>query len=189
MQAYKQEQTQPAEQMMEEESAGEESSITRDENGTYHWTYEMELLHNHSFLSFLLKLILIPSAIVFAVILVYSLQSGVPFSNILMAYGILLAVLAVVAIIIWFVHVLTAMAMDNSYHLKYEMNEEGIAFVQGSEYSVSVFRTVRTVRIDRTNHQIFLNSWFLYNMICCDEKDFDFVAEYITSRCVNAFIH
>ncbi len=172
----------------EEESEAELSSIVKDENGTYHWTYEMELLHNHAFLLLLMRMILIPCAIVFVLILAFSYRSGASLKNILMAYAMLVAVLAGVVVIIWLAYMLTVWMFDNRYILHFEMNDREVALVQGETRSVSEFRSVRTVRIDRENHQIFLNTWFLYNMIGCDEKDFDFVAEYIVSRCRNAWI-
>lgn len=190
MHAYKEEQK-TAPSLTEEfpaEEESEETSIEKDENGTYRWTYEMELLHNHAFLLFLMRLILVPSAVVFVVILAFSFKNGTKFKTVLMAYGILVAVLAGVVVIIWFAHLFTARIFDNRFILHYEMNDKEIALVQGEERSVSEFRTVRTVRIDRENRQILLNSWFLYNMICCEEKDFDFVADYIVSRCRKAWI-
>ena len=47
---------------------------------------------------------------------------------------------------------------------------------------------MKTVRLEPENGYIALNSWFLYNMIYCEEEDFEFVANYITQRCVNAKI-
>ena len=169
-------------------SEAEEDSPQRDENGTYCWTYEMELLQNHAYLLFLMRLILIPCGIVFALVLAVSFRSGASFRHVLMGYGIILAVLAGVAVIIWITHLLIALASDNRCLLRYEMNDREIALGQGESRSVSEFRKVRTVRIDRENHRIFLNSPFLYNMICCEGKDFDFVAEYIVDHCPDAWI-
>ena len=164
------------------------TAVQKGEDGCYRWTYEMELLHNHGFLLFLIRLILIPTAVLFLISLVLSFQIGVSLMGILQAYGILLAVLGVLAVVIFLTHLLMAKLMDNSYCLKYEMNEKEVALVQGSEKSSSVFRRVKTVRIEREEHCIYLNSWFLYNLIYCEEEDFDFVADYIASRCVNARI-
>ena len=130
-------------------SEAEEDSPQRDENGTYCWTYEMELLQNHAYLLFLMRLILIPCGIVFALVLAVSFRSGASFRHVLMGYGIILAVLAGVAVIIWITHLLIALASDNRCLLRYEMNDREIAMGQGESRSVSEFRKVRTVRIDR----------------------------------------
>ena len=164
------------------------TALHRDENGTWRWVYEMEMLHNHVFLGFLMELILIPSALVFAVILFFSLRSGVSIRNLLMGYGILLCVLGAVALIIAFVHMIMAIAMGNREILPYEMNETEIAYGKGNARAVSVFRSVWVVREDRRNHRLILYSLFLINLICCEEKDYDFIADYIISRCTHAWI-
>ena len=53
---------------------------------------------------------------------------------------------------------------------KYGVDITFFKFFEVVGLSVSEFRKVGTVRIDRENHRIFLNSPFLYNMICCEER-------------------
>ena len=173
---------------MEDSDTEENHRLRRKPDGSYTWTFDMELLHNPWYLPFLMKLILIPSGVIFVVILLLSLNSGVSPANLLMGYGIILGVLAFVAMIIWAVHLLIAKGMGNTQRMTFEMNEDGVTALVGTAPGVSAFRSVKTIRIDRTNHILFLNSWFLYNVICCRPEEFDFVCDYIVSRCPQALI-
>lgn len=194
MQAYKEEtKTNPdpfADEDTEElqEAEEPETALTRREDGTYCWKSEMDLKKDNWMLGFLMKAILIPSAVLFLGALGYALAGGTPVRNILMGYGILLAVLGVVAVIIWFSHRLTRWLFNDSMTMHYEMNEKGIAYLDGRGRYESTFRGIKTIRIDRESHRLYLNSWFLYNVICCDEADFDFIVDYITTRCPRAII-
>ncbi len=194
MQAYKEEtKTTPdpfADEDTEElqETAEPGSAVIRREDGTYCWNSEMDLKKDNWMLGVLMKAILIPSAVLFLGALGYTLASGTPVRNILMGYGILLAVLGVVAVIIWFSHRLTRWLFNDSMAMQYEMNEKGVAYLDGRGRYESTFRGIKTIRIDRESHRLYLNSWFLYNVICCEEADFDFIVDYITSRCPNARI-
>lgn len=196
MQAYKEE-TKPISDPFAEEDETEElpaaeepeTTLTRKEDGTYCWKSEMDLKRDNWMLGFLMKAILIPSAVLFLGALVFTLSSGTPIRNILMGYGVLLAVLGVVAVIIWFSHWLTTrMFSDSKMIMQYEMNEKGVAYLDGRGRYESAFRGIRTIRIDRESHRLYLNSWFLYNVICCEEADFDFIVDYITTRCPRARI-
>ena len=105
MQAYKEETKPISDPFAEEEETEElpaaeepETTLTRKEDGTYCWKSEMDLKRDNWMLGFLMKAILIPSAVLFLGALVFTLSSGTPIRNILMGYGVLLAVLGVVAV-------------------------------------------------------------------------------------------
>ena len=172
-----------------ENSGAEESSFFRRKpDGSYTWTVEMDLLHNSWYLPLLLKAILIPSGVVFGVILLISVKSGASLSGLLMGYGIILGVLCLVAVIICAVHLLIAKGMGSRQRISFEMNEEGVTAFARTAREVSEFRSVKTIRIDRVSHTVFLNSWFLYNVICCRPEEFDFICDYIVSHCPRAII-
>jgi hypothetical protein len=54
--------------------------------------------------------------------------------------------------------------------------------------STSEFKSVRTVKIRRKRNTIHVNQLFDKNQVYAEDADFDFVAEYIKERCVNAKI-
>ncbi|MBR3345780.1 MAG: hypothetical protein IKG37_01745 [Solobacterium sp.] len=144
----------------------------------------------------IMAMILIPSIMVFVGIQFYTGSYGIPISNLLSVLRMLVAILRLVALIIVFSYLLTEKAVESPPVYTYEMNDYGIRLKPGGRNPIdmrqsadtSVFRTVRTIRIDRQHQMIALNSWFLYNLIYCNPEDFDFVVNYITKRCVRAII-
>ena len=54
--------------------------------------------------------------------------------------------------------------------------------------SVSVYDRVKTVKVRKGRHTIFLNQTLEKNQIYADEADFEFVKNYILQRCTNAKI-
>ena len=52
----------------------------------------------------------------------------------------------------------------------------------------STFERVKKVKAVRRHHCIFVNGRFVRNRIFVDDDDFQFVFDYIASRCVNAKI-
>ena len=54
--------------------------------------------------------------------------------------------------------------------------------------STSVYKSIRTVKVRKRRHTIFLNQLLDRNQIYADDADFEFVRDYILKRCVNAKI-
>jgi len=166
------------------------------EDGCFEWACELNTSRSQHLMFTIMAMILIPSIMVFVGILFYTGSYGIPISNLLSVLRMLVAILRLVALIIVFSYLLTEKAVESPPVYTYEMNDYGIRLKPGGRNPIdmrqsadtSVFRTVRTIRIDRQHHMIALNSWFLYNLIYCNPEDFDFVVNYITKRCVRAII-
>ena len=167
------------------------------EDGVFQWTCELNRHRSPHMLFHLKAMILIPVALVFAGFLFLSFRSGISFSGLLSVLRILAVVLIAVTVIIGVSYLITETAAGAQEVFTYEMNDYGIRLKPSKRSSsidlrhsadTSVFRSVRTIRIDREQHLITLNSWFLYNLIWCNPEDFDFVVNYITERCVRAVI-
>ena len=167
------------------------------EDGVFQWTCELNRHRKPHLLFHLMAMILIPVALVFAGFLFLSFRSGISFSGLLSVLRILAVVLIAVTVIIGVSYLITETAAGAQEVFTYEMNDYGIRLKPSKRSSsidlrhsadTSVFRCVRTIRIDREQHLITLNSWFLYNLIWCNPEDFDFVVNYITERCVRAVI-
>ena len=167
------------------------------EDSVYQWTCRLDRHRKPHLLFHLMAMILIPVALVFAGFLFLSFRSGISFSGLLSVLRILAVVLIAVTVIIGISYLITETAAGAQKVFTYEMNDYGIRLKPSKRSpsidlrhsaDTSVFRSVRTIRIDREQHFIALNSWFLYNLIWCDPEDFDFVVNYITERCVRAVI-
>lgn len=171
--------------------------IQRRKDGSFQWTYTLNMRREPHLLTLLLKMILVPSAVLFAGIVFYSAGSGVSLLNVIKGMWIIEAVIVLAALIIVFCYFLMAKVLGDDNALTYEMNDYGIRLIptgvsqaadMRSSADVSFFRKVRTVRIDREHNLIALNSWFLYNLVYCEPEDFDFVVNHITERCTHALL-
>ncbi len=166
-------------------------------DGVFQWTCELNRHRRPHMLFRFMAMILIPCALLFGGFLLLSLRSGITFSGLVSVLRLFAWVVAAVTVIVVCSYLLTVKTVGNRVVYTYEMNEYGIRLKPAKSApqtdlrksaDTSVFRTVRTVRIDREQHLITLNSWFLYNLIWCNPEDFDFVVNYITERCVRAVI-
>ncbi len=167
------------------------------EDGVYQWTCELDRHRKPHLLFHLMAMILTPVSLVSAGFLFLSFRSGISFSGLVSVLRLLAGVLIAVTAIIVFSCLIIRKASGTQEVFTYEMNDYGIRLKPAknsppvdlhNSADTSVFRSVRTIRIEREQHFIALNSWFLYNLIWCDPEDFDFVADYITERCVRAVI-
>ncbi len=184
-------------QSMESTQDSFHSQIQLKEDGCYEWTCKLNKSRNQHLLSTIMAMILIPSAVIFTAILLYSAHRNIQPLELLYDLRLIVAMLMLVTVIIVFCYLLIEKADGGPSVFTYEMNDYGIRLKPGrvthqndmrESADTSVFRAVRTIRIDREQYFIALNSWFLYNLIYCNPEDFDFVVNYITERCVRAII-
>ena len=197
--------------------------MIQDENGIYHWIYELDMNNNRSILNLVLKLIMGIMGIICVIVLIVSIKNGVPLENVLEGAKILLLCLFVIFLICLFAYWLVKKMYDGTYVMIYDMDEEGISFSQTADqaektrliagfasmagaasknyglmasgaaaaYNTSAyskFTKVTKVIIDKDKNLINLCSPFLLNMVYVEDKDFEFVENYICQRCTKAII-
>lgn len=179
-------------------------------DGKYRWIYEFSMLKNPTILFTVLKIFLIGGCAPALIVLLASLgREGLgAFVSCAEVYG-LVALIAVPLTL--FAYLIAAAIYGWKYIVLFEMDDEGVIHIQqdkqfkkaqgialltmltgrvGQGLSVSAknvqsasFRSVRTVKGIRRRDTIKLNQLLVHNQIYAEKEDYDFVWEYITTRC------
>jgi len=208
----------PEEDFFEEEAEMEYrlGTVVERPDRSYQWLYSMDMRKNHSILDILLvvfsisfliivitivfsagidfevfKILVLCFFLVFGIVLfsywlVTSLQGGSYFMNFEMdEEGVLFQQVASHEEQERLIASLTAMLGSESY--TYSSADTGLAKRNASN-AYSAFKNVKQVAGDREHNLIRVSSPFLVNLIYVDDAYYEFVFDYIASRCEKARI-
>lgn len=173
------------------------NTISYYPDGKYRWIYKFPMLKNPMILLTVWKIIGI--GISFPLILVLLLDiidrknlNEVP--SILEVFLLLYLLLYILAFIGYF---LVSALYNWHYIVLFEMDEKGILHAQQSNKSktpktlnwiATDFLKVKSVTMYRKWNTIKVNAPLSKNQIYIEDKDFDFVWDYITTHCIHAKI-
>ena len=198
----------------EEEKPREIGVVYQKKDGSYEWTYCMDLKKD----PLMFEIVFLTLGISFALILGVMLGAGGFDAEIL---GIILLCFAVIVLIGLFSLWLVGKMYGGKYYMVFQMDEEGITMSQISEQAAktrlisdlsvltgalthspglissgiagrsstsahSDFKNVSSVSANRRRNKITLRSLLFFNLIYVADPYYDFVLNYIRSRCKNA---
>lgn len=184
-------------------------------DGKYRWIYEFSMLKNPTILFTILKIFMVVGCAPALIVLFESLGSEGLGALITCAkvYGVVLLICVPLTLLSYLI---VAALYGWKYIVLFEMDEEGVVHIQqdkqfkkaqgialitmlvgkvGQGLMVSAkntqsskFQVVRTVKGIRRRNTIKLNQFLAHNQIYVEKEDYDFVFNYISSRCKKAKI-
>lgn len=202
--------------------------MLKTDEGTYFWTYALDMKKNMSLFRLVFKIIGITTGIPLGFLILLEARDFISYRYIdwhwvktvaLISAGII----ATMAVITFLAYKFISWRYHGNYFMLFKMNEEGINFTQvedqqkqneligltsmavgmatgnyglvGTGLAVSEnnslytrFDKVRKIKIRRVDNLIGLRTFITYNMIYVDDDNYEFVLEFIKSRCKKAKI-
>ena len=161
--------------------------ITRDKDGNYRWTYDIDSTKNRSFLNLYLLIfgliVLIPGAILFFMIYGRQISSG-HWSGTGGYLGIWLLIFLGVELLTFLIYKGIEKAKGGSTDIPYLMNEAFIAVHPGTElaprsYIQTDFSQVKDVKLDREHDLILLYEPLRVTHVYVPREDLPFVLRFI----------
>ena len=107
--------------------------MIKDEEGRYHWIYELDMKSNLSIMYLILKIIIGSMFVILAVIIAICYKDGVPMDRIIDSSKIVLACIGGIGLICMFSYWLVSKIYGGTYVMIYDMDEEGISFSQTAD--------------------------------------------------------
>ena len=184
-------------------TADNKTSISRGADGKYRWTYEMSVLTNPTIFLTIWKIFAIISAGIFAIIFLANIGHA---DRLLGTLKFCVIFFAGMTAMVWLGCLVYSLMIGGKYRVEFEMDENGIIHRQSAEqaeklknamkYSVryrtmtrtelsSDFSKVRKVKAYPRLNVIKLNEPFAHNQVYASDEDFEFVRQFIVSRCTN----
>lgn len=197
------------------EDIGGSSNIKLCADGKYRWIYEFSMLKNPTIFFTVLKIFMLCGCAPAFIVLFESLgrEGFGAFITCVKVYGLVMLIFVPLTL---FAYLIVAAIYGWKYIVLFEMDDEGIVHIQqdkqfkkaqgialltmltgrvGQGLLVSAknvqrsrFRSVRTVKGIRRRNTIKLNQILVHNQIYTEKEDYDFVWNFITSRCEKAKI-
>lgn len=148
------------------------TGIERDENGTYHWTAEIDGEYDR-------KIIRIVFAAIGGLCVLLTVYALIKYPDMFLTTLLsCLGVLAVVSAV-----ALPLMRLSRGRQQKYEMNEEYVRFVGfGRSDSYFYYKGIRRVRVNRARNLIHIRGIAVSAPFFVPPEGFEFVRNYILSR-------